>query len=58
LITVIEHGSIAQAAPSLNLTPLPDLAEQRVISTIYRHDSSRLKKIELFNTMLKKLTSV
>jgi DNA-binding transcriptional LysR family regulator len=53
-----DWGGLNTQTRKLRLTPLPDLAEQRVISTIYRHDSSRLKKIELFNAMLKKLTSV
>ncbi|NRB20361.1 MAG: LysR family transcriptional regulator [Rhodobacteraceae bacterium] len=50
-----DWGGLNTQARKLRLTPLPDLVEQRVISSIYRHDSSRIKKIELFNTMLRRL---
>lgn len=53
-VSILPHwGGLNTHTGKLRLTPLPDLAEQRVISTIYRRDSSRIKKIELFNAMLK-----
>jgi len=50
-----DWGGLNTPTRKLRLIPLPDLSEQRVISTIYRHDSPRIKKMELFNAMLKKL---